>query len=255
TIRKVDAREAKRAGINAEAVRSDLSGEMGNAGTAHALLMLVDALQDAEPGQKILVVGFGQGADVLVFETTDALKSLPERGGIKGALKRGVEDEIYTRYLSFNGILPYEWGIRAERDNRTAQSTFYRKRQDVTSFIGGKCTKCGTVQFPKARFCVNPNCQAQDTQEDFPFADMPAKVKTFTEDNLAYSPNPPLQYGNVGFEEGGNVYMDMTDFDPGTISVGQDLKMVFRIKDFDKMRGFRRYFWKAAPVDALDKGA
>jgi hypothetical protein len=23
--------------------------------------------------------------------------------------------------------------------------------------------------------------------------------------------------------------------------------MVFRIKDFDEKRGFRRYFWKAAP--------
>jgi hydroxymethylglutaryl-CoA synthase len=24
--------------------------------------------------------------------------------------------------------------------------------------------------------------------------------------------------------------------------------MVFRIKDFDPKRGFRRYFWKATPV-------
>jgi hypothetical protein len=24
--------------------------------------------------------------------------------------------------------------------------------------------------------------------------------------------------------------------------------MVYRIKDFDKQRGFRRYFWKATPV-------
>jgi len=30
--------------------------------------------------------------------------------------------------------------------------------------------------------------------------------------------------------------------------VGTSLKMVFRIKDFDKQRGYRRYFWKAAPA-------
>ncbi len=249
TQRNLAAREAKKSGINPDTVRDNLAANVGEAGTAHAVLMLAHALQEAEPGQIIMVVGFGQGADVLLFRTTEALKSLPARSGVAGALARGVEDHNYPRFLSFNGLLDYEWGIRAERDNRTAQSTFYRKRDAVTSFMGGKCTQCGTVQFPKTAICVNPNCGARDTQEDFPFADMAAEVKTFTEDNLAYSPNPPLQYGNVAFEEGGNVYMDLTDFDAGTISVGSPLKMVFRIKDFDDKRGFRRYFWKAAPAE------
>lgn len=250
TQRGLEARMAKKIGVSADAVRPSLNPAMGLAGTAHAIIMLVDALQDATPGQKIMLVGFGQGADVLIFETTDALGSLSDRLGVKGQLARGVEDNNYTRFLSFNGLIDYEWGIRAERDNRTAQSVFFRKRDAITSFMGGRCTKCGTVQFPKTQVCVNPNCQAVDTQEDEPFADMDAKIKTFTEDNLAYSPNPPLQYGNVGFSEGGNVYMDMTDFEAGSLSVGQDVKMVFRIKDFDRMRGFRRYFWKATPVDA-----
>jgi hydroxymethylglutaryl-CoA synthase len=30
--------------------------------------------------------------------------------------------------------------------------------------------------------------------------------------------------------------------------VGLPLRMVYRIKDFDRQRGFRRYFWKATPV-------
>ena len=246
--RGVTAREAKRSGIKAEAVRDTLAASVGETGTAHAILMLAHALEEAEPGQKIMVVGFGQGADVLIFETTEALKKFNPQSGVSGHLARGTDDDNYTRFLSFNGLLDYEWGIRAERDNRTAQSTFYRKREAVTAFMGGRCAQCGTVQFPKSKVCVNPNCQAVDTQEDYPFADMGAAIKTFTEDNLAYSPNPPLQYGNVAFEEGGNVFMDMTDFDAGSISVGQQVKMVFRIKDFDDKRGFRRYFWKAAPA-------
>ncbi|MGE4061632.1 MAG: hydroxymethylglutaryl-CoA synthase family protein [Sphingomonadales bacterium] len=244
----LDARQAKRIGVKAEAVRGNLNREIGEAGVAHALLMLVHALEEAQPGQKIMVIGFGQGADVLIFETTDELARLPKRSGVTGQLARGAEDNNYTRFLSFNGQIDYEWGIRAERDNRTAQSTFYRKRDSITSFLGGKCTQCGTVQFPKSNVCVNPNCQAIGTQVDHPFADLEAAVKTFTEDNLAYSPNPPLQYGNIGFNEGGNIYMDLTDFDAGTISVGTRVKMVFRIKDFDDKRGFRRYFWKAAPT-------
>lgn len=244
----LDARQAKRIGVKAEAVRSNLNREIGETGVAHPLLMLVHALEEAQPGQKIMVIGFGQGADVLIFETTDALKSLPRRSGVTGQLAKGAEDNNYQRFLSFNGQIDYEWGIRAERDNRTAQSTAYRKRDSITSFLGGKCTQCGTVQFPKSNVCVNPNCQAIGTQVDHPFADLEAAVKTFTEDNLAYSPNPPLQYGNIGFNEGGNIYMDLTDFDSGTISVGSKVRMVFRIKDFDDKRGFRRYFWKAAPA-------
>jgi hydroxymethylglutaryl-CoA synthase len=244
----IDARQAKRIGVKAEAVRGNLNREIGETGVAHPLLMLVHALEEAKPGQKIMVVGFGQGADVLIFETTEALASLPKRSGVTGQLARGAEDTNYNRYLSFTGQLDYEWGIRAERDNRTAQSTFYRKRDSITSFLGGKCTQCGTVQFPKSNVCVNPNCQAIGTQVDHPFADLDAAVKTFTEDNLAYSPNPPLQYGNIGFFEGGNIYMDLTDFDAGSISVGTRVKMVFRIKDFDDKRSFRRYFWKAAPT-------
>ena len=43
--------------------------------------------------------------------------------------------------------------------------------------------------------------------------------------------------------------MGFTDVNPDDIAVGKALKMVFRIKDFDKTRGYRRYFWKAAPAD------
>jgi hypothetical protein len=30
--------------------------------------------------------------------------------------------------------------------------------------------------------------------------------------------------------------------------VGLPVRFMFRIKDFDGIRGFRRYFWKAVPV-------
>jgi hypothetical protein len=30
------------------------------------------------------------------------------------------------------------------------------------------------------------------------------------------------------------------------------MRMMFRVKDYDGKRGFRRYFWKAAPIQAGD---
>lgn len=42
--------------------------------------------------------------------------------------------------------------------------------------------------------------------------------------------------------------MEFTDLDPGELRVGDAVRFVFRIKDFDRMRAYRRYFWKAKKV-------
>ena len=42
-------------------------------------------------------------------------------------------------------------------------------------------------------------------------------------------------------------------WDADALDVGQPMRMMFRIKDIDTARGFRRYFWKAAPVGAKAK--
>ena len=39
--------------------------------------------------------------------------------------------------------------------------------------------------------------------------------------------------------------MEFTDIDSGEIEIGDPVRFVFRIKDDDRARGFRRYFWKA----------
>jgi hypothetical protein len=44
------------------------------------------------------------------------------------------------------------------------------------------------------------------------------------------------------------VFIEFTDTPAGEIGVGTAVRFVFRIKDFDATRGFRRYFWKAVPV-------
>jgi uncharacterized OB-fold protein len=114
--------------------------------------------------------------------------------------------------------------------------------------VGGRCTRTGTVQFPKTEVSVNPNDHAIRTQEDYPLAEVAASVMTFTADSLTYSPDPPNCYGNIEFAGGGRMMAEFTDFAPDELDVGKDLRMMFRIKAFDENRHFRRYFWKAAPA-------
>lgn len=246
-IRAVPQRIAKALGIRDEAVRDTLAGVMGESGAAHPLVMLVDALQDAKPGETILLLGWGQGCDVLLFRTTKALADLPAREGIKGYLARRREETNYNRYLAFNGLVEQEKGIRAEVDEQTALTALYRKRDMILGFVGGRCRICGTAQFPMTNVCVNPNCGEFHSQDPMPFADLPATIQSWTADNLTYSPDPPTHFGMVVFDEGGRLVADLTDVDVGGVEVGMKMRMMFRIKAVDERRGFTKYFWKAAP--------
>jgi uncharacterized OB-fold protein len=136
--------------------------------------------------------------------------------------------------------------MRGETDNKTALTQLYRSADQVLGFIGGKCSLCGAVQFPRMPGCVN--CAAVDSQRPFALADQAATVATYTADWLMYTPAPPLYVGLVQFDVGARLLMEIVDVGPAGIEVGMPLTMTFRIKERDKIRRFDRYFWKAAPV-------
>ena len=248
TLPRVVPGVAKRAGIGEAAVRDNLAAVCGDTGAAHALLLLAHALAQAQPGDLIAVAAFGQGCDALLFEVTGAIGALPPRGGVEGALARRKEETNYLRFLAFNDHIALERGMRAEADKGTPLTTLYRNRDMITGLVGGRCRNCGTLQFPRGRYCVNPQCNALDSQDDQPFSDARAKVMSYTADALTYSADPPAYYGMVEFDAGGRMMADFTDVDEGKVEVGMPMRMLFRIKEHDTARGFVRYFWKAAPV-------
>lgn len=242
---------AKACGIAESAVQPGLIEKCGYSGCAYPLLMLCAALEAAAPGERILLLGFGQGCDALLFETTGRIAAARDFHGVGAALQQGRPDDNYLRYLAFNRLLDLDLGMREERDTRTAQSAHFRAREAITAFVGGRCTSCDTLQFPKTRYCVNPACNRAGTQVAEPLRDQVGEVKSFTEDWLALSRNPPLMYGNVRFADRAVLMMEFTGFAPGELAIGTPVRMEFRIKDFDSLRGFHRYFWKAAPVPGV----
>jgi hydroxymethylglutaryl-CoA synthase len=248
TLSKVQAAVAKKCGFAETAVRDPLGAVVGDTGVAHPLLMLAAALEDAKPGDKVLVAGFGEGCDVLLLEVGQGASAA--RRGVKGALADRREESNYLRWLSFTGTLDLERGMRAEVDKATAMTVLYRNRDMIEGLVGGRCRACGTVQFPRQRYCVNPACNALDSQDDYVFSERTGKVISYTADGLTYSPDPPTYFGMVQVDGGGRMLMDFTEVDPASMDVGLPVKMVFRIKDADPNRGFVRYFWKAAPTRA-----
>jgi hydroxymethylglutaryl-CoA synthase len=248
TLAKIQSQVAKAAGLREDAPRDNLAAVCGDTGSAHALLMLAHALEDAAPGDRILVIGFGQGCDALIFEVTPAIRDLPPRTGVSGALARRKPEHDVGKFLAFNDGLDLERGMRAELDKQTALSALYRNRRMIQGLVGGVCRTCGTRQFPKSNICVNPNCREWNSQDPHRFADAAGRVMSFTADMLTYSPDPPSHCGMIEFDGGGRFMADFTDVELGQVAVGMPMKMMFRIKDIDPQRNFVRYFWKAAPA-------
>lgn len=240
TVRRV----VQGAGIGQARVHAGLREDCGDAGAAQPFLLLLSMLAAASPGQRLVLIGFGQGVDALVLHAGADAAAVAQRE-LARALSRRRPELHYTRYLAHRGLLAPDFGMRAERDQRTAQSAAWRKHRELAAFIGGRCAACGAVQFPKSRVCVNPDCRRTDTQADHRLAATTGRVRSFTEDWQAYTPHPPYIYGNIGLEAGGNLLMELTDVEPGELEVGAEVRFVFRIKDRDRQRAYQRYFWKA----------
>jgi 3-hydroxy-3-methylglutaryl CoA synthase len=233
----------------AGAVASGLEDGIGYAGAAHALLMLASVLETAEPGDRILLVGFGQGADALIFQATDAIKDARPARGVSGAIADALPTDSYLRLLSFYNGIQMEWGMRSEKSAKTALTEQYRSAGQLEGFNAGKCGACGTVQFPQLQYCVR--CQAPSEQfENVSLRDDEATVLTSTADWLSYHPAPPLWVGFVEFAAGARVMMEMVDIGKDGIDTGAKLHMVYRIKEKDRQRDYNRYFWKATPIGA-----
>lgn len=230
-------------------VAGGLEDGVGYAGAAHALLMLAAALEKAEPGERILLVGFGQGADALIFQATDAIKDARPMRGVSGAIADALPTDSYLRMLSFYDGIDMEWGMRSEKSGKTPLTEQYRSADQMESFNAGKCGKCGAIQFPQLQYCVK--CQAPSEQfTDVPLRDAPCRVLTSTADWLSYHPAPPLWVGFVQFDNGARMLMEMVDIGRDGIDTGAELRMVYRIKEKDRQRGYNRYFWKSTPLSA-----
>lgn len=235
-------------GILPEAIQDDFQDKVGHSGTAQSLVMLSAALDESKPGDKILVVSFGSGCDVLFFEVTDEILRYKNDITLKRQLESGTDLDPYEKYLVWRDILPVNMGLRSEEDLWTRPSLLWRMRKEVMGLYGTRCSQCGTPHYPAQRVCVNPDCGEIDHMEAYLFSDKTGRIVSFTGDMLAASLNPPTAYGAIEFDGGGKYYFEFTDCDLSELAPGVAVSMCFRRKYKDEKRGVSGYFWKAIPI-------
>jgi len=240
---------ARRLQLDPAQIQQEMLTSVGDTGTAHSLMMLVAALEDAKPGDKILVASYGNGSDALFFQVTEQIEKSGDRMGIKKHLASRKELTSYERYSSFHDVMPMEMGSRGEV-GPSMVSLMWRDRKTILGLVGAKCKRCGTPQYPYQRVCVNPSCGAIDEMEEYRFSDKKCRLFSYTMDSLAFSPSPPEMYGVIDFEGGGRFAFNLTDCEPESLEVDMPVEMSFRRKYVDAVRGIHGYFWKAMPERA-----
>jgi 3-hydroxy-3-methylglutaryl CoA synthase len=229
-------------GLKPEKVQEPFFDKLGNTGTSFVLMMLIAALEDAKPGDKILVAGYGDGADVLLLKTTDKIRNIGGKWGIKRSLASKMmlrsQDE-YRAYRDFAASDPEKLG-------GASASVIARERDAIYALHGVKCLNCGTVQYPPQRICTK--CHSQDKFEPYSFADKKGRVFTFT---LKYGADipafaRPMVDTMVDFAGGGRALFGMTDMIADKVKVGMEVEMSFRT--LGAGGGIRNYYWRCMPL-------
>jgi uncharacterized OB-fold protein len=72
------------------------------------------------------------------------------------------------------------------------------------------------------------------------------RITTLTVDRLVYTPQPPAVLAVVDFDGGGRIRCQLTDVDPATVAIGDEVEMTFR--KILTAKGIHNYFWKARPA-------
>lgn len=229
-------------GVNPERIADPLAATVGRTGVAHAGLLLARALDQAKPGDRILVVCEADGADALVLEVTDKIKDMAPVRKVDRWIGSKRNDLPYNTYLKWRGILPFEPPRRPDPE-RPAAPPMRRHERWKLAFVGSRCTKCQTGHLPPQRVCVK--CGAIDQMRQERFADTSCRITTYTLDHLAYTLQPPVVAAVADYEGGGRFSCELTDVDPKDVAIGNRLEMTFR--RLYTGQGVHNYFWKARP--------
>jgi hydroxymethylglutaryl-CoA synthase len=222
-----------------ENIANDLSATVGNTGAAHPGVLLARALETSEPGKVIGLVVLADGAEVLLFRTTDALSNWQAARPVDAQIASGVEVP-YGKFLSWRGTLNVEPPRRPE-PQRMSASAAGRHDEWKYAFVGKRDPDKGGPQLPPL----------PSGGESVPMADVGGTIFTFTVDRIAYSPSPPIVFAIVDFDGGGRLPIELTDARVEELTVGDRVEMTFR--RLFTADGIHNYFWKARPVPAAAK--
>ena len=220
---------------------------VGSTGAAHGLMVLVSALEEARPGDRILFCNYGNGADAFVLQVTDQIEKVRDRKGIKGYLHSKKALSSYERFLRWRGLVEVE-GSRRQAPF-SSPTVLWREASALLPLCGSKCRNCELIEFPPQRVCYQ--CGAKDSHDRVKLSKK-GTIFTFTEDYLSGAAFEDF-VGNpvIDLKGGGRIRTLMTECEAGQMQIDMPVELVLR--KMHEGGGYNNYFWKARPLRARAK--
>lgn len=234
---KIPADLAKSLKFNPESMAQTLlATTLGDTGSASALLALAAALDSAKAQEKILVASYGSGAGSDAFLVTAGADIEAKRAcgtPLQGYLEAGFKENIdYIRYEKIRRRLKSQ-PLYEPTSAYEASPPMWRDDHFILGLTALKCTKCGSINFPRRNICVEKDCYSRQFEE----VPLPRQgvIETFYHQFVVYlepeeGPFPicvARMAGNPG-EYGGKVNSMMIDSPFESVKVGAPVELVFR---------------------------
>lgn len=207
----------------------------GLTGVPLPITLLCQALDRAKPGDFVLTIGHGDGADAVLFRVTDQKPKVSRIPASASPLNIPTYS-IFRKQRDFNRTTTEEGGVMS---NVTLEQ---EERQNVR-LHATRCQKCNTVQFPITMVCVH--CHNRSGLDEVRMRRR-GTVFTFTKDYLYNAPVSPVGVGVIELDDGARFYCQLTDIDTEAIEIGQKVQLTLRrLKDGGRMH---HYYWKCRPL-------
>jgi 3-hydroxy-3-methylglutaryl CoA synthase len=235
---RAHANVAKKLGFQDAQIQNPLFQEIGACGSATPSLLLAAALETAKPGDRLLLLAYGEGADGFLLRVTDEIS---KRARIHSVSEHLSEKRLYPSYQIFKKMREYY----AENEEGPELSNVFLAKEEKQNvrLYGSQCMRCGTRQYPITRVCIA--CQNHDSLQEVPL-ERTGQVFTFTRDHLYVAADSPTIMAVVDVNQGGRLYLQMTDVDPEDVRVGDDVVLTLRRRKEGPT--MHHYYWKCRPA-------
>jgi 3-hydroxy-3-methylglutaryl CoA synthase len=213
---------------------------LGHTGTPQVFMMLGAALDGAQAGDRFLVANYGDGADAFLVEVNEAFPAVPGKKNFQSYLLTKRMLPSYNAYVAFRQLME-----RERFAPRVSPVILWRDSKMALPLYGSRCRKCGTVQYPMPRVCVE--CKTKDELDAVKLG-RKGTVFTFTLDHLVgggYA-DIPVPRVVLELEGGGRIFLQMTDCDPSEVKIDMPVELTFRY--LHDGSGYHNYYWKCQPV-------
>jgi len=230
---------SRRLGFNPKTQLADtLFNEIGDTGTVQVFLSLISVLAKVRPGNKLVVAGYGDGAEAILLEVTQDIRRIEKCRGLEDYLNRKRALTSYAKYLHFRDIT-----AESSYDAFSSLPLLWREEKQNLGLYGVKCKKCGIIHFPRRRVC--DKCGTKDEMEDFKLC-RKGHIYTYTNDYVYLNPDPPETLAAIDMIGGGRFFGQVTDINPQDVHIDLEVELSFR--KLHDGQGLPNYFWKARPA-------